>query len=175
MNFSARNCEPHESCEFYENLNILREIPFFSGLPLEALKVFAYLCIRVTFKVDDYIFNQKDDDGQAFYIISGEASLIHEDETGEQLIRNYTEGSFFGGLTLLGNLRRLFSLKALSEITCLVLTRNKFSRTLEQFPDLTPKIIKSVVESIRNWEKQFLVDRDAACDACKEKIGVSII
>ena len=59
------------SSEFQENLELLRQIYFFSGLPLETLKVFAYLCTREKFKPDEYIFNQDEDDGQAFYIIKG--------------------------------------------------------------------------------------------------------
>ena len=37
------------SSEYQENLDILRQTYFFSGLPLESLKVFAYLCTREKF------------------------------------------------------------------------------------------------------------------------------
>ena len=63
------------SSEFQENLELLRQIYFFSGLPLETLKVFAYLCSREKFKQDEYIFSQDEDDGRAFYIINGQAQL----------------------------------------------------------------------------------------------------
>ena len=97
---------------FNNNLNILREIYFFSALPIDTLKVFAYLCTRENFKPGDYLFTQDDDDGQAFYLISGEAALIRTENGSETVIRNYTAGDFSGALTLLGNTPRLFSLKA---------------------------------------------------------------
>ncbi len=43
MNLSEGKTNTGLSCEFQENLNLLRETYFFTGFPLEALKVFAYL------------------------------------------------------------------------------------------------------------------------------------
>lgn len=162
------------SSEFQENLEILREIPFFAKLPMEALKVIAYLCNRETFKEDQFLFNQKDDDGQAFYIISGTAELLYADEAGKQRIRNYGEGTFFGGLTLLGHMRRLFSMVALTDVTCLILTREKFSHSMSQFPELMPRIIEATVDRIRSWEERFLLSYDGRCSDCRNKVGVSL-
>jgi len=174
MSLSEENNESCDACEFDENLKILREIPFFSGLPLETLKVLAYLCTAEAFKPGDYLFNQEEDDGHAFYIIQGKAELMHTGETEEEGIREYAEGSFIGGFTLMGSMRRLFSLKALTSVSCLILTRDKFSRTMEQFPDLMPKVIAAQIASIRSWEEQFLTALDTNCSACKTKIGITL-
>jgi len=175
MNLSAEKNETYQSSEFQENLEILRQIYFFSGLPLESLKVFAFICTRGTFKQGDYLFRQDDDDGQAFYIISGTARLVHEDEGGEQMIRDYHTGEFLGGIALLGTMHRLFSLKALTDVTCLIMTREKCSATIQQFPDLMPRIIKAVVERISAWEGRFVVSHEEGCDLCRQKVGVSLI
>ena len=175
MNLSSGKNEAYQASEFQENLEILRQIYFFSGLPLERLKVFAYMCTRETFKQGEYLFRQGDDDGQAFYIVSGKARLVHTDEGGEQMIRDYDTGEFLGGMVLLGNMHRLFSLKALTEVTCLILTREKFSTTIQQFPDLMPKLIKSVVERVSAWEGGFLVSRGEGCEVCGQKVGVSLV
>jgi len=175
MNLSAEKNETYQSSEFKENLEILRQIYFFSGLPLERLKVLAYICTRETFKHGDYLFRQDDDDGQAFFIISGKARLVHNDEGGERMIRDYDTGEFLGGMALLGTMRRLFSLKALTDVTCLIMTREKCGATIQQFPDLMPRIIKAVVERISAWEGQFLVSREENCSVCRQKVGVSLI
>ena len=152
MNSNSGKNETCPSCEFQENLDILRKINFFSHLPLETLKVLAYLCTRETFKKGEYLFHQNEDDGLVFYIISGKATLFHKDNEGGHLIREYQEGEFVGGLTLLGRLHRLFSLQSITDLTCLMLTREKFAKVLEQFPDLMPKILKVVVDIVRTWE-----------------------
>ena len=163
------------SCEFQENLNILRETYFYSALPLEVLKVLTYLCTRETFKPGDHLFSQDDDDGQAFYIISGKVQLTYSDESGEKIVREYDPEVFIGGLALMGAMRRLFTLQALTDTTCLVLTREKFLRAMAQFPDQMPKIFKALVERICIWEERFLVAVNEKCEACRQKIGVSLI
>ena len=163
------------SSEFQENLEILRQIPFFSGLPLETLKVFAYLCTRDKFKQDEYIFSQDEDDGQALYIINGQARLERRDNGKTTGVREYTTGEFIGGLTLLGETRRLFSLKSVTETTCLLLSREKFSKTIEQFPNLLAKMCNAVAKSIDIWEERFLLDRADQCGECLNKLGVTLI
>jgi len=175
MSWSAEKNETCPTCEFQKNLNILREIYFFSALPIDTLKVFAYLCTRENFKPGDYLFTQDDDDGQAFYLVSGEAVLVRSENGSEVIIRNYTEGDFSGALTLLGNTRRLFSMKASTPVTCLILSREKFVHTMNQYPQLMSNIFHAVVEKIHHWEELFLTERSEGCQACRQKIGVSLI
>ena len=175
MNSSMEKIEQELSCEFKENLSILREIRFFAELPLETLKVLAYLCTRETFKEGDYLFQQKDDDGQAFYIISGQVRLTRQDEKKALTLRDFGQGAFLGSLALLGKASRLFSMKALTETTCLIMSREKFTKAIEQFPDIVPRILKAVIESVHTWEERFLAESGESCEKCFQKIGVSLV
>jgi CRP/FNR family cyclic AMP-dependent transcriptional regulator len=175
MNLSEGKTNTGLSCEFQENLNLLRETYFFTGFPMEALKVFAYLCKREVFKEGEYLFSAGDDDGQAFIVISGKTRLYFGNEEQEYAVRDFDEGAFFGGLSLMGQMRRLFSLQAVTETTCLILTREKFSRAMEQFQDQVPRIFKTLADRILQWEERFLADFDTGCEECRKKIGVSII
>ena len=174
MNSSEKN-RNGPSSELEENLEILRGIYFFSGLPLETLKIFAYLCTRVKFKQGEYIFRQNEDDGRAFYIISGKAILERTDNSTAKEIRDCNTDEFLGGLALLGETRRLFSLKAVQDTICLVLNREKFSKAIEQFPDTMPRIFKAVAKNIDAWEERFLTDRADMCGECMVNLGVSLI
>ncbi|UCH21609.1 MAG: cyclic nucleotide-binding domain-containing protein [Deltaproteobacteria bacterium] len=175
MNSNSENNKKIASCEFQDNLNILRQIDFFSTLPLELNKILAYLCTRDTYKEEEYLFHENDDDGQAYYIISGKARLFYNQAGKQRMIRDYEAGAFFGRLALLGNMPRIFSMKAINELTCLTLTREKFTKALSQFPDQMPKIIKAVAESIQGWEKRFLLHGSENCEACMHNIGVSLV
>ena len=163
------------SSEFQENLEILRQIYFFSGLPLETLKIFAYLCTREKFVVGEYIFRQGEDDGQAFFFIEGRAQLERSENGKTTEIRNCARGEFIGGLTLLGETRRLFSLISVEETTCLVLNREKFSKTMEQFPHLFGKICNAVASSIDTWEERFLTISGIQCGECMRGLGVTLV
>ena len=163
------------SCEFQDNLEILRQTYFFSSLPLETLKIFAYLCTREKFRQGEHIFRQDEDDGQAFYIIEGQARLERTDNGTTTEIRDCKTGEFLGGLTLLGETRRLFSLKSVTDTTCLVLNRGKFLKTMEQFPNLLARICNAVAQSIDTWEDRFLADRGVECGECRTRLGVTLI
>jgi len=163
------------SSEFQENLEILRQTYFFSSLPLETLKIFAYLCTREKFRQGEHLFRQDEDDGQAFYIIDGQAILERTDNGTTTEIRDCKTGEFLGGLTLLGETRRLFSLKSVTDTTCLVLNRGKFLKTMEQFPNLLARICNAVAQSIDSWEDRFLSDLSAQCGECLSRLGVTLI
>ena len=175
MNSNTEKNDGQASCEYQENVGILRQIDFFSSLPLEATKVFAYLCTRETFRPGDYLFQQDEEGDRAYYIISGSARLDRRIDDTEKTMRTYTAGAFIGRLALMGKMRRLFSLKASTEVTCLIIGREKFTRALEQFPDIMPKIIKVLVDNIYNWEKRFLADRSVDGENSFQQIGVSLV
>ena len=175
MNSSMEKIEQEPSFEFKKNLSVLREIRFCSELPMETLKVLAYLCVREPFKAGDYLFRQKDDDGRAFYIISGKARMMRQDEKKSLILRDVDSGTFLGSLALLGKAPRLFSMQAIIDTSCLILSREKFTKAIEQFPDTLPKILNAVVESVHTWEKRFLAESDESCEKCVQKIGVSLL
>jgi CRP-like cAMP-binding protein len=175
MSLSPEENSAAAACEFQQNLEILRQVRFFAGLPPEALKLLAYLCARETYRPGEHLFTQGEDDGQAFYLVSGKARLLRETNGREHEMRVFEADTFLGGISLLGSLRRLFSLAALTDVVCLVLTREKFSRVLEQFPDMMPRVLKGLVESIGAWEERFMSDAFFGADSCQQKSGVSLI
>ena len=82
MNSFTGKSDGGDTSEFQEDLNIFREIYFFAGLPLDMLKLLAYLSTRDTYKPGDVLFEQGDEDDRAYFIIAGQATL--EDSTGGQ-------------------------------------------------------------------------------------------
>jgi CRP-like cAMP-binding protein len=163
------------SCEYQENLNVLRQTYFFSGLPLESLKIFAYLCTREKFRSGDFLFREGEDGNDAFCLIAGKTQLERAVGAETRTLRTFEAGQFIGGLTLLGETRRLYSLRALEDTVCLVLGREKFTKTLQQFPGQMPRIFKAVVGAINSWEERFLEELSGDCGKCLPKLGVSLL
>ena len=174
MNSSAAT-ESASSCEVDKNLDLLREIRFFAGLPMEMLRLLAYLCVRVNYRSGDLLFIQGEDDGQAIYIISGTARLIRTQDKQERVLREFGAQAFIGGLSLLGSVRRHFSLEATSEMVCLTLGRDKFSKVIQQSPDMMQKIIRTMVESINEFESTFIKTATEDEAVCHRFAGVSLL
>jgi CRP-like cAMP-binding protein len=175
MSSNSEGLSPGASCEITDNIGILREINFFSGLPLEVVKLFAYLCTRESFKAGGFLFHQGDDDGCAYFTLKGEVELMHRSNGADETLRRYPEGSFFGSLSLMAPMPRLFSLRAATDLNCLVLTREKFAKITEQFPEITPRIISSIVSRVLKWEKQALKALENDLARCQQGIGISLL
>lgn len=90
-----------ETSEYQEHLEIMREIPYFSGLDLEAQKLLAYLCVREKFSSGETIFSTGDIDKSAYYIISGKMEAFLDE--GDIKIQSFKTGDFVGALSLIGN------------------------------------------------------------------------
>ena len=175
MSSPEENDNQAASCEFQDNISLLRETSFFGALSLEALKVLAYLCSREMYKRGDFLFRQGDEDGCAFYIISGRARLILETESGSNEIRQYGAGSLLGTLSLVAHTRRLFSLQAVDDLYVMLLERDKFMKGIAPFPETIPRLFQSLANIIVTWEEQFISSHDGSCGACTGRIGVSIL
>ncbi|MEW6218975.1 MAG: cyclic nucleotide-binding domain-containing protein [Thermodesulfobacteriota bacterium] len=175
MSLSTANGSSQLPSQFQSHLAILRQTPFFRECPMEALKVLAYLATQEVFATGDYLFVQGEDDGRAYVLLEGEAQLVREAPAGVQPVRPVLAGEFLGGLSLLGPQPRVLSLRAETAVTCLVLSRERFSRILAQMPAILPQILKAVVEGIRNWEERLLVDAACDCSRCRQLLGVSLL
>ena len=161
--------------EFQANLEILRQLQFFSGLSLEALKLVAYLSARQDFRPGDLLFRQDDRDGTAFYIVSGQAGITREGEHGGRVLKTYGTGEFLGGLALVCDMRRLFTLRALTGMTCVTLTRDRFTKVLEQFPEVTAKVLQTIAETIVVWEQRLITEGGDLCEVCGRMAGMSLL
>lgn len=167
--------EPRQGAsEYMANLELLLQIPLFAKLPLEALKVLGFLCKRQTFKPGEMIFHQHELDPNAYFIIEGSARLVHENGR-EELLTEYKEGNFLGGLSLFSDIKRLFSLRAVSKVTCLTLSREKFQKTLQQFPDIAGRLFENAVRSIYEWEAGLLGGHALDCPQCRANVGVTLV
>lgn len=158
--------------EYQANLEILMQVPLFSGLPIEPIKLIAYLCKREHFKTGDVIFHQHEMDPNGYFIIRGETTLIDE-ETGEPYT-TLKEQQFIGAMSLFCDIKRLFSLRCDSPATCLILSREKFRKVLERFPEIGMRLMESLLLGVYEWEERFLREHTSRSRDCRKWVGVSL-
>jgi CRP-like cAMP-binding protein len=157
--------------ELKDNLQLLMHLPILSGLPMEPLKLLAYLCRRQVFREGQIIFHQEDLDPNGYLIISGRAQLMLEAPRELELIE-IGEMEFVGGLSLFCEMKRIYSLKAQTEVVTLTLSRDKFQKTLEQYPDIGPRIFEATAKSIIRWETHFVREHLSRCTECRNRMGI---
>lgn len=176
MDSLMKTDDPSDKSEFVINLNVFRQIEFFSGISIEGIKLFAFLCQRQSYKTGDYIFRQNEDDGCSYYILSGRTKLVLKKEEKESLIREYEAENYFGMLSLMTPMVKQFSLIAIQDTTCMVMNRKAFSKVVEQFPDIPLKFARSIGQRILQAERKCLIEFELKeRDDLKNLLGISLI
>jgi CPA1 family monovalent cation:H+ antiporter len=128
----------HLQDDIYERV---RQVPLFTGLPENLIKIIADHVLQVTFLANDIIIGQGDK-GDALYIIRhGEALVSKQDESSENIIiGELGETDFFGEMALLGDHVRTATVKARTSMTLLRLTRKDVLKIASQFEEVKNRL-----------------------------------
>lgn len=128
----------------------------FNGVPLDVIKVLAYLSGRESFVAGEALFEQGEPLDRCFFLLCGQVEMTREVGDCTVTLPRRAEGSFFGGLGLLAHTKALYGAQAVTDVECLVLSKEKFLKTAERFPDIWSKILSNVVDHVFRWEEAFL-------------------
>ncbi len=161
--------------EYRTAIDLLMRIPLFSVIPIEAVKVLACLGQTESFAAGEAVFQQGETDDQAYYILEGEAELLLRTEEGEQKICGFGQGDFIGGLSLFSNMERLFSLKAQTDLCCLVFSADGFQKILKQFPEAAAEVLREIASQVFEWEYRLLHGDGKLCAKCRSAAGVTLL
>ena len=61
-----------------QNLELLKDVHLFSNFPGKAMKLLAFLAERAQFFPGDVLFEEGDDYGRAYLILSGQLTLLKQ-------------------------------------------------------------------------------------------------
>jgi CRP/FNR family cyclic AMP-dependent transcriptional regulator len=176
MSSPMKTNDSDDKSEFALNLNIIRQIEFFSGLSIEVMKLFALLCKRQSYKSGDVIFYQNEDDHCSYYILSGRAKLVLKNKGKEYFIREYKTEHYFGVLSLMTPMVNQFSLVATQDTICLTMTREAFSKVVDQFPKILLNVTKAIGQRVLMAERKSILEiEEKGMDDLKNLLGVSLI
>lgn len=146
-----------------QNLELLKEVPFFSTFPGKAMKLIAFLAERDSFVQHDHLFEEGDDNGKAYLVLSGQLLLYKRHDEGDREVRRYSEGDFLCSLSLLGSMPSLFMLKAQTEATVLTIKRKQFAQIFQQFPETLNLALKATLEGLYQWERKNMHGAEKCC------------
>jgi CRP/FNR family transcriptional regulator, cyclic AMP receptor protein len=174
----SSSTEPREGasqpCGFSHCLDLLRELPILNGVPLDVIKVLAYLSESDTFASGETLCDQGEPLERCCIVVRGEVEVLRRCGETELVLKRCGEGFFFGGLGLLAAAKSLFTVRTLGSVQCLVLTREKFAKTVERFPEILPKILVNVVDHVFRWEEAYLRAHVAECGERSGEMGLSL-
>jgi CRP/FNR family cyclic AMP-dependent transcriptional regulator len=169
---NSYTAENNQVPEMQQNLELLKNVHLFSNFPSKALKLIAFLAERAQLSQGDILFEEGDDHGRAYLILSGQLTLLKQYDDKKVVIQHYAEGDFLGSFALLGAMPALFTLQAAAETIVLTINRKQFSKILEQFPETTKLSLKALLKELYQWERKN-IHQAAAC--CLSRTGVTVL
>ncbi len=174
---SSTESQKNSVCEYDQNVAILRDLPLFREVPTQSIQALAYLCKRMRYKQGEVLFTQNEEDHQAYYFLEGKAELVYKDEHGETLVGHYEVGDFIGGMSLLADVRRIFTLRAVEDVACIVLSRRKIPSDPEKLGTFMLAFGRALTTSIVEWEQRHIQEaQQAGLDIAKSlRMGVSLV
>jgi CRP/FNR family transcriptional regulator, cyclic AMP receptor protein len=172
---SSTEQKPSCRTEYRDIIDLLMRIPLFSVMPPEAIRVLACLSAEESFLAGDKIFIQDEIDEHAYYIMEGETELLLSTRKGEEKLKSYFPGDFIGGFSLLSSVKRLFTLRAKTDVRCLVVSTECFQKILDQFPEIAWDILREMTASVHRWEERLLHGHGRLCPECKRGVGVTLL
>ena len=177
MNSSTeRSADQEKQSAFKQNLEYLREIPLFQGVDYECLKLLTMLSKQIDLIEGDKLMVQGEDDGCAYYLLTGNLKSSYRIYDRLYQLRDYTPGQFLGGLALLGPAIRLFTLYASEPSSVLRLKRDGFQKVMDQYPDSMVKVAANLAQVLRAREQDLLNQiEDEERETGNLALGVSLL
>ena len=167
MNLS-KNIDNQQDLDTMEGkLAFLRQLPLFKDTPLETIRLYAYLSKKEHYYADEPIVLQGEPADRLFLVISGRVAICEEYKGRDFLLQIISpEGfNYFGELTLLAEFDWFFSVRALTDVTMLSISREAFNKIMEKFPEHFARTVSYIVK--RRIER-FIDQTDYLLDNLKE-------
>jgi CRP-like cAMP-binding protein len=155
--------ENNQVSEMQQNLELLKGLPFFANFPDKALRLLAFLAERAALSEGDILFEEGDDQGRAYLILSGQLSLLKKSGEENLVVRQFGQGDFLGSFSLLGALPSLFVLQATTRSTVLCIHRDQFAKILEHFPETGKIALTALLHKLEQWERTNLAEAEICC------------
>jgi CRP-like cAMP-binding protein len=130
-----------------------REIPLFSNLTNDELKVISSICIGVRYEDDNEVIFNEGDIGDALYIIHNGLvdikKVIDKAEGTEKVLATLPPGAFFGEMSLLSNEVRSASAKTKGkDVELIVIRQNDFMELMTKNAKIASSLLFSIIKII---------------------------
>ena len=95
-----------------EEVELLKNIPLFAKIDPSKLKLLAFASERLTYAVDDILFDQGDTGDAAYIIIGGEAEVLVATPGGPLVVATLKQNEIVGEIAILCNVPRTATVRA---------------------------------------------------------------
>ncbi len=141
--------EPH-ACSLDLRLKILRGVPFFADLKLEALRAINPLFHERGYAADETIYVAGDPADRLFLVADGKVKLIRHTLRGQDVMLDILKpGDLFGSLSALGDDTYLDTAQAQTMCCVLTIAAADFQMILQRHPLVAVRVLNVIADRLK--------------------------
>ncbi len=131
-----------------EEVEILRRTPRFAEIDPARLKLLCFAGERMTFGAGQTLFRKGEPGDCAFVILDGEAEVIAETPSGPVIVATVRRSGIVGEIAVLCDGPRRLTVRALSDVVTLKVSKDLFMRMMMDFPEIAAKTVRDLAERL---------------------------
>jgi CRP-like cAMP-binding protein len=136
-----------------EEVEALKKIPLFANIELSKLKLLAFTSERLAFRGGEVICQQGEMGDAAYIIMDGEADVIVEVDGEPRTVTTLGKNDFVGEISILCDVPRTATVKAKSDVTTLMITKELFFRMVTEFPQMAVEVMRELALRLERTTK----------------------
>jgi len=131
------------------DVETLRNIPLFAGLPTARLKLIAYTAEIVRFEPGEVIVRQGGPADAVYIIVEGEAEVLLTDTAGHSVrLAMLGPHSLFGEIAVLARSRRTATVQAKDPVVTFKISADVFLDLVRQSPDIGMQVMTVLAQRL---------------------------
>jgi CRP-like cAMP-binding protein len=132
-----------------QDVETLRNIPFFAGLPTARLKLIAYTAEVIRFEAGEVIVRQGDPADAVYIIVEGEAEVwVASDKGSEIQLNTMGPHTIFGEIAVLTQGRRTTTVRAKDQVVAFKIAAKLFLDLVRQSPEIGMQVMTVLAQRL---------------------------
>jgi len=132
-----------------EDLGVIRKLDFFESLDDKLVQKIGQQCFKREFAAGDAIIRQGETGLGVYFITAGRVKVEIENQGTRMQVAELGAGDCVGELAIVDDRSRSAHVVCLQATSCLLLTRDSFSKLMNKHPQLAIQMVKALVSRLR--------------------------
>lgn len=142
--------------ELGQEAELLAGIPFFAGLDRSKLKLLAFASARQVLEPNEVLFEQGGVGDMAYVLVDGECDILVSTTEGQVKVASARTGDVIGELALLCDAPRTATIKAVSALTVLRITKDVFLQLVRDNAEVGESLTRIVAGKLERMMRDFV-------------------
>jgi ABC-type multidrug transport system fused ATPase/permease subunit len=144
-----------QSASLNKIVNMLMDIPLFTGIGRSKLKLLAFTAQHTQFEPGEEVFRQGETGNRAYVVIKGEAEVVLELPEGEKTVAVLGRNEIFGELALLSNIPRTTTIRAKTPLVLLSISQDVFLKMIEENSEIATAMMRVLAERLASTLRDY--------------------